>query len=138
MAASRDGASVVRANDAVARRYAVQQLEEVRRLEKGAPATGEQARIDKQVDDRFKLEPAVLDLIAKLKEAKQKLEAVRKDGIKPGDPTELAAQKQLEELTTAYNQAWESKSRIYREQIEEATGPILSSNFARPNTGSGS
>ena len=100
-------------------------LEEVKRAAKDASATTDQAGIDQQVEDRFKVEPTVVELAAKLKEAKQKLEEARKGGSKPGEPAEQAAQKQFDDLTSTYKQAWESRSRIYREQIEEAHRPDL-------------
>ena len=102
---------------------AVAWLDEVRRTAKDVPQTFAQVKIDQQVMDRFKAEPVVVHLAAKRREAEKKLEEAGKGGSKPDESTEQAARNQLQELTSIYNQTWESLSKIYREQLEEAPRP---------------
>ena len=93
-------------------------LVEVKRFAREAPATPDPAKLDQQVERRIKDDPAVVELVAKLKDAKEKLDDVRRTATNPGEPAELAAQKHLDELTAAHDQAQQARSRIDREQLE--------------------
>jgi capsular exopolysaccharide synthesis family protein len=87
-----------------------------------AAAAPDEDRIKQLVDKKFMMDPEVRDLAQRMREAKSKVDAVKRVSAIKGDPAELKATRALRALETQYADLYATKEAMYREQMETPGG----------------
>jgi succinoglycan biosynthesis transport protein ExoP len=78
----------------------------------------EKEQFDKIIERRFKTDPDVMGVAVEVRRAEDKVAAALRIARNRNDPAVVAARKKLDAIMVQYNDLWETKSKVWREDIE--------------------
>jgi len=85
--------------------------------EKNPGSKADEARVNQKVERRFRQDPEVIELAAKLNEANDKLQRIKQAAATPDDPAVRQAAKNFGDLQVRYSGVFEARTPALREEV---------------------